>query len=249
MLVSLLAFLIAFGALLVFERVAHRKLQEIALLLTGQADLALYLYSIPLLPGVALHELSHATMAKLLGVRVRSMSLFPQRQRGGTVRLGSVEVLRSDNVRSTLIGAAPLIAGLLVLGLIGRLAFDGSAVANALEAGNLGAIVASILATLRAPDSLLWFYVVFAIANSMMPSPSDTQSWPPVLGCLGILVATTVLVGGIDLIRTVAPAIELTLRWLAAALAITAFIDVLVVALLWAAMFILERVTGRSVEY
>lgn len=248
MLASLLAFLIAFGALLVLERAAHRKLQEIALLLTGDVDVAIYLYSIPLLPGVALHEFSHVVMAKLLGVPVRGMTLFPQRQRGGVVRLGSVEVLRSDDVRSALIGAAPLLAGLLALGLIGRLVFDGSAVANALVAGDAGAIISSILATLQAPDSLLWFYIVFAIANSMMPSASDTQSWPPVLGCLGILTAVIVLFA-VDIAQTLAPAVEMTLRWLATALSITAFIDLVVVALLWSIALVVARATGRRVEY
>lgn len=245
---SLLAFLIAFGALLALERAAHRRLQEIALLLTGHVDTAIYLYSIPLLPGVALHEFSHVVMAKLLGVPVRGMTLFPQRQRGGAVRLGSVEVLRSDNVRSALIGAAPLLAGLLALGLIGRLVFDGSAVADALVAGDAGAIISSILATLRAPDSLLWFYIVFAIANSMMPSASDTQSWPPVLGCLGILAAVIVLFAA-DIAQSLAPAVEMTLRWLAAALSITAFIDLVVVALLWFIARVVSRATGRRVEY
>jgi len=248
MLASLLAFLIAFAALLALERMAHRKLQEIALLLTGHVDAAIYLYSIPLLPGVALHELSHAVMARLLGVPVRNMTLFPQRQRGGAVRLGSVEVLRSDNVRSALIGAAPLFAGLLALSLIGLLVFDGSAVAGALVAGDPGAIAGSILATLQTPDSLLWFYIVFAIANSMMPSASDTQSWPPVIGCLSLLAAAIALFA-VDLARALAPALEMALRWLAAALAITAFIDLAVVALLWCIALVVARATGRRVEY
>lgn len=248
MFASLLAFLVAFAVLLALERMAHRKLQEIALLLTGHVDTAIYLYSIPLLPGVALHELSHAVMAKLLGVPVRNITLFPQRQRGGAVRLGSVEVLRSDNVRSALIGAAPLLVGLSALGLIGRLVFDGSAVAGALVAGDPGAIAGSILATLQAPDALLWFYIVFAIANSMMPSASDTQSWPPVIGCLGILTAVIALFA-VDVARAFAPAVEMTLRWLAAALSITAFIDLVTVALLWSVALIVARATGRRVKY
>ena len=68
---------------------------------------------------MALHELSHALMALLLGVRVKRMSLIPQRQAKGVVRLGSVEVLRSDPLRASLIGGAPLLTGMLVLGLVG----------------------------------------------------------------------------------------------------------------------------------
>jgi hypothetical protein len=106
-----------------------------------------------------------------------------------------------------------------------------------------------VLATLRAPDALVWFYFVFAIANSMMPSPSDTQSWPPVLGFLAVVSAVAALIGGTGLIETLAPAIRLTLRWLAAALAITAFVDVIVIALLWIAARALEWIMRRRVEY
>jgi hypothetical protein len=249
MLATLLAFLLAFGALLMLERVAHRRLQEVALLITGHIDAAIYLYAIPLLPGVALHEFSHAVMARLLGVPVRRMRLLPERQRGGTVRLGSVEVLRSDSLRSSLIGAAPLLTGLLALGLIGWAAFDGTAIAAAVDGGSLRAIADSVLATLRAPDALVWFYFVFAIANSMLPSPSDTQSWPPVLGFVAAASAAAALIGGSGLIEALAPPILLTLRWLAAALAITAFVDVIVIALLWIAARGLERFMRRRVEY
>lgn len=249
MLTSLLAFLIAFGALLLLERLVHRRLQEVALLITGHVDAGVYLYSIPLLPGVALHEVSHAAMARLLGVKVRKLSLLPERQRGGTVRLGSVEVLRSDSLRSSLIGAAPLIAGLLALVLISRFAFDGSKIVSALESGDLGAIVTSIVDTRQAPDALIWFFIIFAVANSMMPSPSDVQSWPPVIGCLAILSAIALFLGGTNLIAAVSPTAQFTLRWLAAVLAITAFVDAVVIVLLWLLARILELITKRKIEY
>src|SRR5262245_20568302 len=105
MLFALLIFLLCFGAVLVLERFVHRRLQEFFLLITGHMESATLFYSLVLLPGVALHEVSHAFMALVLGVKVRKLSLWPQRQRSGVVRLGYVEVLRSDNLRSSLIGA------------------------------------------------------------------------------------------------------------------------------------------------
>jgi hypothetical protein len=249
MLLSLAAFVAAFGALLVLERAAHRVLQEVALLLTGHLDAAIFLYSIPLLPGVALHELSHALMARLLGVKVRSVTLRPERQRKGTVRLGAVEVLRSDNLRASLIGIAPLLTGLIALGLIGWLAFNGAGLTGALEKGDIGALLVQLLATTRAADALVWFYVVFTVANSMMPSASDTQAWPPVLGMLALVVALAFLLGGTELVQAVKPAALFTLRWLAAALAITAFVDVLVIAALWLLARLIEVVSHRRIEY
>ena len=249
MFISLLAFLAAFGTLLVLERYAHRVLQEVALLVTGHADAAIFLYSIPLLPGVALHELSHAVVARLLGVRVRSVSLQPQRQRGGTVRLGAVEVLRSDNLRASLIGAAPLFSGMIALGLIGWLAFNAGGLTLALESADVNAIATQLFATTRAADALVWFYIIFAVANSMMPSASDTQAWPPVLGFLALFTAAALLVGGTDFVHTITPTAQALLRWLAAALAITAFVDVLVITILWLVARLIERVTNRKIEY
>ena len=249
MLLSLVAFVIAFGALLLLERLAHRMLQEVALLLTGHEDVAVFLYSIPLLPGVALHELSHAVMARLLGVKVRSLTLTPQRQKGGTVRLGAVEVLRSDGLRASLIGGAPLLTGLIALGLIGWLAFNGAALTVAIEQGDVNGLVTQLIATTRVADALVWFYLIFAIANSMMPSASDTQAWPPVIGVMAVIAGGAIAIGGAGVVQTLKEPLTLTLRWLAAALAITACVDVVVIAALWALARLLERISNRRIEY
>ena len=73
MIEALVIFLIAFGAVLMLERAVHRMLQTVALLATGHAEPATLVYALPLLPGVALHEGSHALMALLLGVKVRHL--------------------------------------------------------------------------------------------------------------------------------------------------------------------------------
>ena len=87
-------FLITLVLLVLLQRWIHRHLHGIALLLTGQADMALVLYALPLLPGVALHEISHTLMAVLLRVRSANLSIIPSRQADGRVRLGSVQVER-----------------------------------------------------------------------------------------------------------------------------------------------------------
>ncbi len=249
MLLSLLAFLAAFGALLALERYAHRLLQEVTLLVTGHRETAIFLYAIPLLPGVALHELSHAVMARLLNVQVRSFTLIPQRLKGGTVRLGAVEVLRTDMLRSSLIGGAPLLVGLIVLCLIGWTSFNGAGITGALEQGNLQKLLTLLIATTHATDALIWFYIIFAVANSMMPSSSDTQAWPPMVGLLTVIAGAALLLGGADLVQTLKAPVTITLRWLAAALAITGFVDILVIVLLWVVARLLERISNRRITY
>ncbi|MCS7055122.1 MAG: hypothetical protein NZM18_02955 [Thermoflexales bacterium] len=249
MLISLLLFLIAFGAVLVLERFVHRRLQEVFLLLTGHVEAATLLYSLVLLPGVALHEVSHAAMAAALGVRVRRLSLRPERQRNGVVRLGYVEVLRSDALRTSLIGAAPLLAGLAALLLIGALVFDLASMQSALVSGSAQAALDYLLALPTATDSWLWIYVVFAIANSMMPSASDTQSWPPVIGLMVVLAAALLLAGGADLVTAIAPFVRAAVRWLTAVFALTAFIDVAAIVILTLAAWAIGLFTGRRVEF
>jgi hypothetical protein len=248
LLTTLIIFLLAFGAVWLLERTVHRTLQSIALITTGHAEAATVLYAVPLFPGVALHELSHAVMATVLGVKVRNFSLWPKRQNGG-IRLGFVEILRTDAVRASLIGAAPLVFGSIALVVIGSYVFNSTELVSAIGAGDMEAFVQQIFATVRAPDALLWFYLVFAIANSMMPSPSDTQSWPPVLAFFLVGVGVLVLAGGASVLAPLLPGTQFVLRWLAAAFAITAFINVIVLALLWVVARLLEMVTGRRIEY
>ena len=87
----LLGLALAFVPLLLLGRWVHRRLQSIALLITGDLEVAVLVYALPLLPGILLHELSHTLTARLLGVHVGSISLRPKVKRG-RVQLGSVPV-------------------------------------------------------------------------------------------------------------------------------------------------------------
>ena len=70
------------------------------------------------LPGTIIHEFSHALMAKLLFVYVGRMELMPELH-GESLKLGSVEVGRTDIVRNFFIGVAPFVVGVcLLLGIL-----------------------------------------------------------------------------------------------------------------------------------
>jgi hypothetical protein len=249
MLIALLLFLASFGAVLVLERFVHKRLQEVLFIITGHKESATLFFSIALLPGVALHELSHAAAAAVLGVRVRKISLKPERMKNGVVRLGYVEMLRTDTLRSSLIGAAPLVAGLTTLIAIGFFVFNLEAMQSALTSGAPRLLLDQLLAIGNATDSWLWVYLIFAIANSMMPSTSDVESWPPVVGFLAVFSAGLLLLGGTDLVAAISPAAQFVLRWLTAAFALTAFIDMVVVIGLWVTARAISLLTGRRLDY
>ena len=231
------------------QRWVHKHLHGVAYLISGQADMALMLYSLPLLPGVALHELAHAGMATLLGVKTANLTLIPQRQPDGRVRLGSVQVERVDVVRSSLIGLAPLLAGSVAILLIVRLALDVNTIGEAVQRGDLAALLASSGSLLRAPDAWLWLYLLFAIANAMMPSPSDRETWPPVILFSLLLLSLAAAFGWNSAVEGLGLVADQILRWLAAVFTITLIVDLPFVALIFLVEATSSRALGRRVEY
>jgi hypothetical protein len=235
--------------LVLVQRWVHRHLHGVAFLISGQTDMALLLYSLPLLPGVALHELSHALMAALLGVKTANLTLIPRRQPDGHVRLGSVQVERVDAVRSSLIGLAPLLAGSTAILLIIRFAFDVNTIGEAVQQGDLADLLSSMGGLLRAPDAWLWLYLLFSIANAMMPSPSDRETWPPVILFSLLLLSLAVAFGLNSAIEGVGVVVDQIMRWLAAAFTITLVVDAPFVLIIFLIEVTSSRALGRRVEY
>jgi hypothetical protein len=60
--------------------------------------------------GTAVHELAHFLMAKVLFVRTGKIELVPVLHQDG-LKLGSVQIEKTDPIRRLLIGMAPVIAG------------------------------------------------------------------------------------------------------------------------------------------
>jgi len=178
-----LVFVVTFLLLDRVQRALHRNLQIALGRLTGHPDAAVMLYWALLFPGVFLHELSHWLAALLLGVRRYRFALWPRRS-GRQIRLGAVQVAEADPFRMSLIGAAPLAAGLTVIALIGG-QWPGPSASGLALWGSAWQMVRSV------PGrgwGWLGLYLLFAVGNAMWPSPSDRAAWP-VVGIIGGLLA------------------------------------------------------------
>jgi hypothetical protein len=185
------------------------------------------------LPGVLIHEGAHWAMARLCGLRTGQFRVWPKRQ-GKHIGLGSVNVQSAGPFVDSLIGMAPLIAGTILIGLISHFIFKTYHLTDILTSGSWSEGVFALRAALTVPDGLLWGYLLFTIANAMMPSASDREPLKPVIMYSIVGVALYVLLGlpVVPLTRIISWALP-TLEGLTSAFVFTVILDASVLAVLF----------------
>ncbi len=249
-----LAWLITIAAiwlLLPATRWIHKHLQGLGLLLTNNPQGAVLTYYLALLPGVILHEVTQWVLAKILRVKVKKFRLWPEKQKGGVIRLGLVEIDDgTDAVRATLIGIVPVLVGILAIALIGGLTFRTQALLASLTSGDLPTLAAGWGTFVSAPDFWFWVYLVFAVANAMLPEEHDQINWWLLGGVLvGVVVVLLVLDLGILLQAGLNGPLADLARMMSLALTLSLAIDLFVMALISLTEWIFGRFLNREVEY
>lgn len=232
------------------ERWMHKHLQGLGLLLTNNPQAAVLVYYLMLLPGVALHEVSQWLLAQILRVKVKKFQLWPEKQKG-QIRLGLVEIdKKTDTVRATLIGMVPVLAGTAVIALIGSTRFDLEALMLAFGSADLPTILDGLNAFISTPDFWLWIYLIFSIANAMLPEAHDVINWWILIVPFAV-VMTFLLV--LDLSILVMAGLEGPLaalgRWLSLAFGIAVGVDLVIMGLITLLEAIFSRVLDRELEY
>jgi hypothetical protein len=220
-------------ALLWAQRWITRNLQGLGMYWLNDPDVTLILYFVAMLPGVVVHELSHWLMAKALFVRVSWPKLGPVRRgQSRRVSLGSVRVGKVDRFRAGLIGVAPLVGGTAIILLIGHLVLGVGELAEGMGGQGAGGILDGLGEMVEVADFWLWLYLIFSVANAMMPSESDMSTVRPVLIFLGIVAVVLLIVTGTP---TLSPDTVQTVNGIASFLA-SAFVLTLAVDLLFMAL-------------
>ncbi|RLC80382.1 MAG: hypothetical protein DRI61_05905 [Chloroflexi bacterium] len=247
----LLSLLACFVLLLLINRWISQHLQGVGLLLTGSEEASFYFYFIVLFPGILLHELSHWLMAKLLGLRTGRIRLWPTKKgRGKYLSLGSVEVAKSDPLRDSLVGLAPLLMGCGVLLLVSHYVFDVQGLFIKSWGDGLNGVWAKLKGWLAEKDFWMWLYLIFCVSNAMMPSAKDREPWKPVLIFLGLVAAGFYLSGWFPHIP--ASIEKLAREWalsLAYSLGFVVLIDFVWAVALGTFEKALELATGRRILY
>ncbi len=142
---------------------------------TRSKKISIYLLSFLFLPGTIIHELAHAMMAGILQVHVGKMEFIPKLD-GNNLKMGSVEIGRTDPIRRILVGTAPFLFGTSIL-----VATFFYAAQNNLFDHQLYIIVMS--------------YLVFEIGNTMFSSKKDMEGTLEVIFALIFIAVVFYLVG------------------------------------------------------
>lgn len=121
---------------------------------TRNPFLAIQSLAILFLPGVIIHELAHWLVASILLVPTGTIEFLPQVE-GDRVKLGSVQVAKTDIFRMFFIGIAPVIVGTGVLLLLFWFLSP--------------TIIPFTFKT------VIFFYIIFEIGNTMFSSKKDVE--------------------------------------------------------------------------
>jgi hypothetical protein len=241
-------FLLMLVPLIVLQRLLHREIQAVFLILTRDSHATIVIFSMLFLPGVFLHELSHFVMAKILRVRTGRFSILPKPLPDGRLQLGYVETARSDVVRDSLIGAAPLIVGTLFVAYVAIYHLQMRVLWDVFRNGQFGLFWMGVRALPQVPDFYFWFYLAFTVSSTMMPSESDRHAWLELVISVAVLFAIALLFGaGPWMLSNVAPRLSNFLSSVAVIFGLSAFVHVLLILPTALVHKLLARATGVDV--
>lgn len=190
----IVAFVLALLLLAWLSRQLSLHIQYLLHFITRNGDLTVILLFLLLLPGVVTHEAAHWIVAYALGLKPSKFRVWPQKQRQ-YIGLGSVSVKSGSLWQESIVGMAPLIAGSILIALIAEHIFDAQQFSLALGEQRWLESITVFQQSLLAPDGILWAYLLFAIANAMMPSASDRQPLRPLFFMSVLVVGLYLLLG------------------------------------------------------
>jgi len=230
------------------QKLLHREIQSVLMLIFKRPTIVIAIFSLLLLPGVFVHELSHLMVALILRVPINKFSIIPRTLKNGQLRLGYVETKQTDLLRDSLIGLAPFIAGLMMVAYIG---FDHLGLENLKDSAaffDINLLLSRLGNFGSQKDFGIWLYLAFCISSTMIPSASDRQSWKVLIFIFGIIIIIFLLFGTGDFLQN-----NLLLRldgWLfsiAFIIFTSMLIHVLILIPTWFIKLIISNLTGRRI--
>lgn len=234
-LVSLIFLATSFSVFLLLARAILKRVIGVSTLTFGTQSAGMVVYSLLFLPGTIIHELAHFFVATVLLVPTGDITILPhlKEDEDRRVKLGHVMIAKTDVIRSSLIGLAPLIVGSALLLMMFHLHFSTVL---------LPLTPQSVIATVSHPISWLLFYLMTAISNTMFSSREDMRHWP-VLGF--ILAIVFIVVAVIGSIQTVVYAVNPVIITVANSLTAVFIFTIMLNCSIFIALLLIEKIIQR----
>jgi hypothetical protein len=210
------------------------------------------LYYTFFLPGVLLHEVVRWLAAGFLNVQSERVIAWPEAQEIGELRLNFIRLAKDvSRFKLAVISTAPFAAGVIVVYLITNHILNMGTFVDALLSGGLEQVPDTLATMTQTPDFLLWVYITFTIANTMMPHFSELRGWWVVVGIVALAIAGLFALGAGDQIflSNLAAPITNGLHGLAGVFVAVIAIDFVMLVLLGITEAIIERITGHSATF
>jgi hypothetical protein len=187
-------------------------------------------------------------MARILGVRTGRFSIIPKKLEGGRLQLGYVETAKTDFFRDALIGVAPLVTGGIFVAFVGITRLGLNTIWVNLSQGQLNSINLAIKSIIVRPDFWLWFYLIFAVSSTMLPSASDRRAWVPLILVILGLVGLILLIGvGPWLLTRFGSVLVDAIEAITMVFGITVIIHLVISPPIWFIRKIISRIVGLRV--
>jgi hypothetical protein len=230
----------------------HRHSYGLNFALLENEESATRLFYVFFLPGILIYEGVQYLMAGFLNVPIKKITAWPEAQKDGTLRLDFIVILREeiDPIRAAIVALSPLpFMGALVW-ILSTEFLDLHDFTASIGTGDAGLIWAEWVELFQTPNYLIWFYLLFVIANTMVPNQVDAHGWPLFLTAGGVILAALLLLGLSGLIiETLLGPVNDTLGQINTALLSILVLDVLAIAALWGIEGLLAWWTGKRMDY
>lgn len=230
----------------------HQHIFKVGWLITKNYQTTTTLYYTFLLPGVVLHEFVYWLTAGFLNVRADRVFQWPQLQQIGKLELSFVKLAKNTSpFQTTIISVMPFVVGSLSIWLMANYVFRLPEILAIIAPGTLPDVMAGLRALLETTDFWMWFYLAFAIANTMTPDLRVLGGLRVMLPAAGVVTVLLVLLGVGDeiLLGFIAERLAQVFNMLSGVFAVVIAIDLVVVGFLAVVENTIEIVTGDSADF
>lgn len=232
------------------ERWIHSHLYGVGWLLTNEPRSATALYYLFLSPGVFVHEVVQWLVAGALNIETERVMAWPEAQEDGTLRLNFVQVKNAGRLATAIVGAAPLIVGLGLIAAISTTILDLDTFLDAVQSADIRVIGPAARELASTADFYLWLYLMFAIANAMLPTQEERSGWLIAVGLFAVVLAFLVIIGvGDVLVETFTGPVAHAVNLLTTAFGTILAVEVGAILVIGLVEQILERITRRRFDY